>query len=473
MSCPIDSNTGFISLIGPIQTTDLNYISVKKSPLYFSFAAKTTPPTLINGNMIDESTGNSLTYKGKTYLLANIQICSVIHDNYQLPGQTSKPSAELILSFYASISPTDVLDFSGILLCVPIYDSGNPRHNDYLDQLIDPTTISCNYSNESGAEYEGPSYKTLNDTSLLKCVKACCDDTNCLAYTFGSGNCYLKNNISVLNKNKDSSIVSGKINRNNPLKPQCESTKKDNKGSAITPNIETIFYDGPNDSSQTSIGYNTCFETVDTNQHFHSKSLYVFFFPNGIHLTQQNYQNLLLRINNTLKQYEVPPAIRGPYPTLYKYQMNNGNKIVSSTSSNGFLYKTSISTCTDEFKTRFEYFLSPPFSESTRPNQSGKSSHLSRALDQCNYYKTTQYKCVPFDQLRDLSGEYVIPGNTSMDDIIKKQNEINQIDQSQIQEIKESVSMDTDDMEQIVGYVIAGSIVGFIVLFGVTKIFKS
>jgi hypothetical protein len=481
MSCPPDTNTGFVTLIGPIQTSDLNAISVSKNPLIFLFGPKSTPPTLINGNMIDESTGNSISYNGNKFLLGNIQICKSIHDTYRLPGQTQLPVAELILSFHASSLPKYLSEISGILLCVPIYNSGNSSHSEYLDQLIDPTSISCNYTNESGAEYEGTSYKTINNSSLIKCVKSCCDDTNCLAYTFKSGVCSLKNTIPTLNKNRESSIISGKINRNTPLKPQCESTKKgDNLSStAIVPNLESIFYESNNDTSQTSFAYKTCFETLNTNNELQSNGLYVFVFPNGIHLTQQNFENLRLRINNTLKEYEVPPAIRGPDPTLYTYKMDGGNKKIISTSNNGNIYKTSISTCTTEFKDRFEYFTSPPFSQSSssslsqsiRANSShlGNSPNLSRALDQCNYYKTNQYKCVPFDQLRDLSGEYVIPGNVTMDDIMKKQN---QTEQNQNQTVIPSVSMDVGDMEEIIGYVFAGSIAAFIILFGVSKLFK-
>lgn len=474
MSCPSDSNTGFVTLVGPIQTSDLNNISVNKNPLTISFSPKSVPPTIINGNRIDESTGNSISYNGKTYLLSDIQICSVIHNTYRLPGQTQSPVAEMILSFYASTSPIYDKELSGILLCVPIYNSGNPSHNEYLDQLIDPNSISCNYINESGAEYEGANYKTLNDSSLLKCVKACCDDTNCLAYTFNSGTCYLKNTIPPINKNRESSVISGKINRNAPLKQQCESDKKSggNQSSAIVPNLETIFYETNNDRSQTSFAYKTCFETVNTNNQLQYKSIYVFVFPNGINLTQQNFENLRLRMNNTLRDYEVPPAIKGPEPTLYTYKMNDGNKIINTTSTTGNLYKTSISICTNEFKDRIEYFTNPPLlavSDKSKSLQLGNSPNLLRTLDQCNYYKTTQYKCVPFDQLRDLSGEYVIPGDVTMDDIMKKQKQTNE---NQSQKVIPSVSLDVGDMEEIIGYVIAGSLAGIIILFGASKLFK-
>ncbi len=477
MSCPPDANTGFVTLVGPIQSTDLNAISVSKNPLTFSFGAKTTPPTLVNGNKIDEPSGNSITYLNKSYLLADIQICKVIHDTFRLPGQTQTPVAELILSFYASVAPpTYSLELSGIVLCVPIYNSGNPSHNEYLDQLVDPSSIACNYTNESGAEYEGDSYKSINDSSLIKCVKACCDDTNCLAYTFKSGICYLKNNIPPINKNRDSSIISGTINRNSPLKSQCESNRRSESGSsAIVPNLESIFYESSNDKSQTSFAYKSCFEVVTPNNQLQSKNLYIFIYPNGIHLTQQNFENLRLRINNTLKDYEIPPAIRGTEPTLYSYTMNNGNKIIKTSSTNGNLYKTSISTCTDQFKTRFEYFTLPPYIKSNKSNslQFGNSPGLLRALDQCDYYKTTQYKCVPFDQLRDLSGEYVIPGNVTMDELMKKQNQTQQEQNKGIlPSVGISTTMTTSEIETTISYVLAGSIAAIIIAFGASKFLK-
>ena len=58
MSCPPDVNTGLIQLVGPIQPSDVNNITVNSYPLLISFAPRTTFPSLI-GNRIDESTDNT------------------------------------------------------------------------------------------------------------------------------------------------------------------------------------------------------------------------------------------------------------------------------------------------------------------------------------------------------------------------------------------------------------------------------
>jgi hypothetical protein len=248
MSCPLNTNNGFINLIGPIQTSDLNTITVKENKLlYMSFAPRTTPPMIMDGNRIEESTANTCSFKGTTYILSSVQICSTIHNTFKLPGQTQQPSAELILSFHSSKSPTNLSEYNGILLCFPIYNSGNPSYNDYLDQMIDLSTISCSFTNLSGSEYEGNSYKTLQKSSLVDCVRTCCDDTNCLSYNFKSGTCHLKNNIEVLNKNRDSSFISGKINRGTTLQPSCGRNSSDR---ASVSTLESLFNQSRNNTPQ-------------------------------------------------------------------------------------------------------------------------------------------------------------------------------------------------------------------------------
>ena len=72
----------------------------------------------------------------------------------------------------------------------------------------------------------------------------------------------------------------------------------------------------------------------------------------------------------------------------------------------------------DRFKNHFERFTKPPFVLTKSTSTSSFNS------EKCPYYKTSQYKCVPFNQLHDLSGNpqdaYVIPGNTSLKDILNK-----------------------------------------------------
>jgi hypothetical protein len=434
MFCPSDVNTGFIQLVGPILQQDLNSITIKSYPLSISFAPRTTIPTLI-GNRIDESTENTCTFRGQRFSLVDVQISSVANQGYTLPGQTEKPVAELIISFSANNAAQDLSGLSGILMCVPIFDSGTPSHGDYLNQLIDPTVPSCDYTHLIGSDYTGSDYQQIPNSSLSNCIKSCCGDVNCLAYTYKSGTCYLKNSIPNLVKTGDTTQITGTVNHNvaantgattascpvpNCPVPKCNGKhgkdKKLSEKKSGVPNLESIFYMWDGDTSQTSLAYKTCFETLDSNNNPTSRSLYVVVFPNGIHLTQAGYQQLLIQMNGNLPPYMIPPAIRGGDATLRSYRYNDeGNKVPTITSQDGIIYSTPISSCTDEFRHRFEYFTLPPrlpASVSARYNS-----------DQCPYYKTSQYKCVPFNQLTDLSGAYVIPGNKTLETVMMEQNQ--------------------------------------------------
>jgi hypothetical protein len=422
MFCPSDVNTGFIQLVGPIQQQDLNTITVKSYPLSISFAPRTTIPTLV-GNRIDESTENTCSYKGQRFSLVDVQICQPVSKGYVLPGQTNEAVAELILSFSANNAASDLSALSGILLCVPIYDSGNPSHAGYLNQLIDPSVPSCDYTHLVGSDYIGGDYRNIPNSNLTTCIKECCGDPNCLAYSFGKGTCYLKNSIPNLQKTNDPSTVTGTVNHNiqnknqnsctvpNCPKPNCNGKHDKNSKKSGVPNLESIFYEWENDTSQSSLAYKTCFETIDANNNPTSKSLYVVVFPNGIHLTQAGYQQILIQLNANLPPYMIPPAIRGGDATLRSYKFDDeGNKVPTITSQDGIIYHTPISSCTDEFRHRFEFFTFPP----RLPNSVSAKFNS----EQCPYYKTTQYKCVPFNQLADLSGNYVIPGNKTLDTIL-------------------------------------------------------
>jgi hypothetical protein len=425
MFCPPDVNTGFIQLVGPILQQDLNSITVKSYPLSISFAPRTTVPTLI-GNRIDESTENTCTFKGQRFSLVDVQICSVTNQGYILPGQTERPVAELILSFSANQQAQSLASLSGILLCVPIYDTGAPSHGDYINQLIDSAVPSCNYTHLVGSDYTGGDYQQLQNQSLLSCINACCADSNCLAYTFNSGTCYMKNSIPTLNNTGDMKSVTGTVNQNVPnavgtTSPTCPTQPpanskngQDDQQSGV-PNLQTIFYGWKGDNTQKSLAYKTCFETLDSNNNPISRSLYIVVFPNGIHLTQAGFQQIVLQLNGNIPSYMIPPAIRGGDVTLRSYNFDDeGNKVPTITSQDGIIYSTPLSSCTDEFRHRFEYFTLPP----RLPITSGV------VPDKCSYYTTKQYKCVPFNQLKDLSTDgnnYVIPGNNTLADILAEQ----------------------------------------------------
>jgi hypothetical protein len=374
MFCPSDVNTGFIDIDGPIQQQDLNSITVKSYPLSISFKPRTTIPSLL-GNRIDESTGieNTCTYRGKRFNLADVQICSVLSKGYILPGITIQPVAELVLTFSANNSVADYESLSGILLCVPIYDSSTPNHNAYLDRVIDPDNKD-----------------------------------------------YVKTN--------------------------------DNK--PTIPNLETIFYGWKGDTTQTSIAYKTCFETINNKNLPSSRSLYVVVFPNGITLKSNTYQKLRTKLN-FLPSYSVPASIRGGDPTLKKYRFDNGKKIPEIISTDGNIYSTSISSCDDNFKHRFEYFTLPP----RVPSSSSIPGQLNS--EQCPYYKTNQYKCVPFNQSKDLSGNLVVPGNKTLETVLsdrdQAQKNANSGDSS-------SKALTTDEIEGIVAIVAGVAIAAAIFL---------
>jgi len=332
MFCPSDVNTGFIQLIGPIAQADLKHITHPNYPLSISFAPRSTIPTMMD-NRIDESTGgNTCTYNGTKFSLVDVQIAAPTNKGYILPGMTETPVAELILSFNtsANANPANNLQsLTGILLCVPIYNTGVQQYDGYLTSIVNP-----------------------------------------------------------------------------------------NVATREVPTLESVFYGWDGDTAQTSFGYQTCFETITAAKTPSSKSLYVFVFPHGIHMAADVYQKLLQKMRGTLTSYMVPPAIRGADATLRSYTFDNeGNKVTNTTSADGIIYTVPLSTCTEEFKNRFEYFSLPP-----RLAGSKRSKHATAG--QCPYYQTTQYKCMPFNQLTDLSGAYVKPGNKSLDTILQEQNRI-------------------------------------------------
>jgi len=404
--CPHDVNTGIIELIGPITQTSLKTIETRSYPFTISFAPRTTIPSLI-GNRIEETPDNTITIKGDRYSLVDVQICSPTNKGYILPFMNEAPVAELVLSFSAKSIPSSLQQLSGALLCIPIYDTGFPSHNQYLSQLINADAPSCNYTNLPGSDYAGGDYNQIQNASLLQCINSCCNDPKCMAYTHNSGTCYMKNSIPNLVKTGNNSMNTGTVNHTQPG-TTCTSANKDKE--AKVANLQTIFYDWENDESQVSLVYRTCFETFDVNNNPSSRSLFISVFPNGIHLSQQEFQILLLQLGGTLQSFQCPPALRNAESTLSAYKFSDsGQKIPQRVSTDGLLYRTPIPSVSKDFEERFEYFLKPPrLSQKFDPNS-------------CPYYKTEQYKCVPFDQLKDLSGNYVIPGNTTLQSILQKQ----------------------------------------------------
>jgi hypothetical protein len=130
--CPTDASSGFTTLTGSISESILTQISAKKNPIYVAFAPRTTPSS-ISGNRIVESGENTCLYRNKLYTLIDIQVCEPLHTGYQVPGMADIPVAEMILTFSGS-------EISGILLCVPIYNTGATDSDQYLNQIIEQIT---------------------------------------------------------------------------------------------------------------------------------------------------------------------------------------------------------------------------------------------------------------------------------------------------------------------------------------------
>lgn len=329
--CPEGVNTGIIELTGPLTSSILQSISIQQSPISISFGARKTPPAII-GNRIDESSDNTILYKGIKYSLASGgQICSPLHRGYEIPGQTIAPRAELVFSFSNS---TVIGSYpTGILLCFPIYEGSEGAHSAYIEQMFNPDAPAAN--------------------------------------------------------------------------------------------LQTILFDNEKDMSQVSLSYKTCIDAMNVLTP-ESYTLQVVYFPNGIVLTSQVMQKLI-KVATQTKDYEVkekddktgktkekeiskrqfpvfelPPALRNAHWTVRSYKYDkDGNKTPSILSPEGYLYTTQYSSVSDEFKNRFQFFMKPP-------SLPGKFSS-----DMCPYYKTTQYKCVPFNSITDLSGDYVIPGGAA------------------------------------------------------------
>jgi hypothetical protein len=475
MSCSALSNTGFVHFTGPIQPSELKSITdISYFPLTFAFSSRSTIPTLLASNQIEGGMGNSCVYLGKRYNLTNIQVCSPLHKGYKLPGETQTSVAECILTY----APSDKSQppVSGIIICFPIYDSGTPAYDGYLDQIVNDTEIQCGYENVIGKMYEGSDQQTIKDTSLRQCIKSCCDDTNCLAYSFGNGTCHIKHTIPNLLSTGDGAI-SGKINRN--IKPTCSPSSTP---TSLVNQIESMFYQPDGSTTHSIIAYKTC---IETNRG--SEGLYVFVFPKGIRMRSSSYQQLVLRLNGTLSEYTIPMTIRGDNMTLLRYRMDNGRKLPIEYSAEGKVYITTVSTCTEEFYKGFEHFILPSRKNvrtssgaqtsrnNTNPSQiveSFTSSPSESDGNSCRRLTTQQYKCVPFNEATDLSGNIVIPGNTTLDDILKKQKE-NKAKQNQgTVTAPGTETLSSEAIEGIIGGSIGGIILFYLGYRGITYIFN-
>lgn len=392
MFCPANANTGLVQLVGPIAASNLKSMTNAQAPLSIKFEPRSTPPSL-SGNQIIESPNNTCTYNAQKFNLESVQIVSSVHTGYNLPGNTETPVAELILSFVAKSPPSSRTQLSGILMCLPIYESSSTGYDAYLKQIFE----------------------------------------------------------------------------NDPTKPNNAT-------------LESLFYSSNAETSQTSLGYRTCFETSDPQGNIESRSIYVLVFPHGIRFASASYR----MPKNSLVAYQLPSGLRGNNATVRKYTIDDdGNKKVTQIDPSGVLYTIPISTCSDEFKNgRFEYFTFPPKVSSRTPinkkvsegfkNVSAVPDTLPVAPNTCPTVK--QYTCRPFDQLRDENGNYTkVSDGTCLKDIIN--DRANSAASSSSYSSSLSISspnapsneLSVAEIEGIVGGVIAGSILLLFVTWGIGK----
>jgi len=298
--CPLDATSGFIQLTGPIPPHALKEISQNRYPIQTSFAPRTTPASLTSFHISD--TNHTCLYRNKTYNLVDIQICQPLHTGYTLPSVTEQSSAEMILSFSGA-------DPTGLLISLPIFNTGAVSNDQYLSQVLHQPNIA--------------NAATL-DTML----------------------------------------------------------------------------------QQTSFGYRTCFEMVNGSGKVTPSSLYVLVFPGGVHLSNSDY---VMLTKGTLPRFGIPPAIRNGEQTVQKYTITDGKKQSTQLSSDGFIYTIPISTCDQEFLHKLEYFLQAP--------PPVKKQGLSKTFGVTPLYQPSQYKCVPFDQNKNLNEQngliYVTPGTSN------------------------------------------------------------
>lgn len=179
--------------------------------------------------------------------------------------------------------------------------------------------------------------------------------------------------------------------------------------------LQTIFFEKEGDTSQTSFAYTSCVDFTG-NQKSGNNNLRFYYFPEGIHVTGQDFQSFTNKLNqqtqNNIPAFYLPPVLRNNgLSTVTAFTVDqNGNKQATSTSNQGLLYTTQLSTGSSEFINRFQYFAKPIALSSSSSFQGT-----------CPYYTTSEYKCVPFHKLKDLSGNKVIPGGVTLDTVLNTQ----------------------------------------------------
>jgi len=154
-----------------------------------------------------------------------------------------------------------------------------------------------------------------------------------------------------------------------------------------------------------SYGYKTCIDLAPQQGQEGTPSnlaVYVLYFLNGIVLTQQEavtLQALVTPTGGQIPPYQIPPSLLNGMSTVQAFEIaDDGSTVPTSLSSQGVVGSQQLSSNTDEFTNVFQYFIKPP-TVGTSPGAS------------CPAFTTSQYKCMPFNKFRDLSGNLADPNN--------------------------------------------------------------
>ena len=194
---------------------------------------------------------------------------------------------------------------------------------------------------------------------------------------------------------------------------------------------------------QPSLGYSTHFETVESNK-TNTNNLYIFVFPNGIHLSHVNYQKLVSQ-TGALQQFTLHPAIRNGLPSVAKSKIVDEVRKPIKTSINGNIELKNMVTCNKDFIDKFEYHPKPP------------SAAVSRSVTVADTqdYTSSQYKCVPFNN-------YTIDPNTKIVRVKTKEETLAEKVKNNPSANKADVKIDTEGIIVIaaasVTVVIAGGL---------------
>jgi hypothetical protein len=136
--CSASGNSGFLTLSGTLTDPILNSLTAQTTHrITTQFTGQSTPSILdkYNYKCIIEggTTLNTLNYKNTKYTLEDIQICAPVHTGYNLPGNNSTMTAEMIISFRQS--STTVSGPVGLLLCFPMFNDNMVSNNTYLNNV--------------------------------------------------------------------------------------------------------------------------------------------------------------------------------------------------------------------------------------------------------------------------------------------------------------------------------------------------